>query len=48
MTNESARIFEEAKEDERTVQETLGDLHKRNSRLDWDIISMSPEIIDRG
>lgn len=47
MTNEGAQLLEDAKDDERTVEETLTDLHRRNSRLNWDIFLMLPELFNQ-
>jgi hypothetical protein len=45
MTEKAARYIEEAKQDERSVEETLADLRERNSRLDWDVEAMLSEVI---
>lgn len=44
MTTEGAQFLKAARTDDRTVEETLADLHQRNSQLDWDVVTMLPEI----
>lgn len=47
MTIEGAQFLKAAQTDDRIVEGTLADLHQRNSQLDWDVVTMLPEVSDR-
>ena len=47
MTTKGAQFLKAAQIDGRTVEETLANLHQRNSQLDWDVVTMLPEVSDR-
>ena len=46
MSNEAARYFETAKDDDRTLEEVQEDMRELNERVEWPVRELLPEVFD--
>lgn len=44
MSNEAARYFETAKDDDRTLKEVRADIRELNERVEWPVRELLPEV----
>ena len=47
MSNEAARYFEAAKDDDRTLGEVREDMRELNERVEWPVRELLPEVFGK-